>query len=112
MPSGGKRRRCPRTLSFDLNCRIAVSLSLATWDSSLPIAYRLYLPKDWAEDAERREEAEVPEDVEFRSELPYRGKPIAGHVGFQSTDCLSSLSAQGLGRGCRAAGRGGGARGR
>jgi len=36
------------------NCRVAVSLSVATWDSSLPIAYRLYLPKEWAEDAERR----------------------------------------------------------
>ena len=49
------------------NCRIAVSLSLATWDASLPIAYRLYLPKDWAEDAERREKAEVPEQVEFQT---------------------------------------------
>ena len=27
------------------NCRVAVSLSLATWSSSLPIAYCLYLPK-------------------------------------------------------------------
>jgi SRSO17 transposase len=27
------------------NCRIAVSLSVATWNSSLPIAYRLYLPE-------------------------------------------------------------------
>jgi SRSO17 transposase len=26
------------------NCRVAVSLSVATWSSSLPIAYRLYLP--------------------------------------------------------------------
>ncbi|HLO07402.1 MAG TPA: IS701 family transposase [Terriglobales bacterium] len=49
------------------NCRIAVSLSVGTWDSSLPIAYRLYLPKDWAEDAERREKAEVPEEVEFQT---------------------------------------------
>jgi SRSO17 transposase len=49
------------------NCRIAVSLSVATWDASLPIAYRLYLPKDWAEDAARREKAEVPEEVEFRT---------------------------------------------
>ena len=49
------------------NCRIAVSLSVATWDSSLPIAYRLYLPKDWAENAERREKAEVPEEVEFQT---------------------------------------------
>ena len=49
------------------NCRIAVSLSVATWDSSLPIAYRLYLPKEWAGDAARREKAEVPEAVEFQT---------------------------------------------
>ena len=49
------------------NCRIAVSLSVASWDSSLPIAYRLYLPKDWAEDAARREKAEVPEEIEFQT---------------------------------------------
>ncbi len=28
------------------NCRVAVSLSVATWSSSLPIGYRLYLPKE------------------------------------------------------------------
>ena len=49
------------------NCRIAVSLSIATWVSSLPIAYRLYLPKEWAEDGERREKTEVPEEVEFQT---------------------------------------------
>jgi SRSO17 transposase len=49
------------------NCRIAVSLSLATWGSSLPIAYRLYLPKEWAEDAERREKTEVPKEVRFQT---------------------------------------------
>ena len=49
------------------NCRVAVSLSVATWSSSLPIAYRLYLPKEWAEDSERREKAEVPEEVEFQT---------------------------------------------
>jgi SRSO17 transposase len=49
------------------NCRVAVSLSVATWGSSLPIAYRLYLPKEWAEDGERREKAEVPEEVEFQT---------------------------------------------
>ncbi len=49
------------------NCRVAVSLSVATWGSSLPIAYRLYLPKEWAEDAERREKTEVPEEVRFQT---------------------------------------------
>lgn len=49
------------------NCRIAVSLSVSTWNISLPIAYRLYLPKEWAEDSERREKTEVPEEVGFQS---------------------------------------------
>src|SRR5271155_1804138 len=49
------------------NCRVAVSLSVATWSSSLPIAYRLYLPKEWAEDAERSKKAEVPEGVGFQT---------------------------------------------
>jgi len=48
------------------NCRVAVSLSVATWASSLPIAYRLYLPKEWAEDVQRRQKAEVPEGIEFQ----------------------------------------------
>ena len=49
------------------NCRVAVSLSVTTWDSSLPIAYRLYLPKEWAEDAERRRKTEVPEEIVFQT---------------------------------------------
>jgi SRSO17 transposase len=49
------------------NCRVAVSLSIATWSSSLPIAYRLYLPKQWADDAERRQQTEVPEEIEFQT---------------------------------------------
>jgi SRSO17 transposase len=49
------------------NCRVAVSLSVATWSSSLPIAYRLYLPQEWAEDAKRRKKAEVPTEVEFQT---------------------------------------------
>src|SRR6266542_3465852 len=49
------------------NCRVAVSLSVETWSSSLPIGYRLYLPKEWAEDAKRREKTEVPKEVEFQT---------------------------------------------
>ncbi len=49
------------------NCRVAVSLSVATWSSSLPVEYRLYLPKEWAEDSDRREKTEVPEEVEFQT---------------------------------------------
>jgi SRSO17 transposase len=49
------------------NCRVAVSLSVASWSASLPIAYRLYLPKEWAEDRKRRKKAEVPKEVAFQT---------------------------------------------
>jgi SRSO17 transposase len=49
------------------NCQVAVSLSVATHQGSLPIAYRLYLPKNWAEDAARRDIAGVPDDVRFQT---------------------------------------------
>jgi len=44
---------------------VAVSLSLASVQGSIPIAYRLYLPKDWAADSVRRKSASVPEDIAF-----------------------------------------------
>lgn len=49
------------------NCRVAVSLSVAAWGASLPIAYRLYLPQEWADDAQRRKKAEVPAGVKFQT---------------------------------------------
>jgi hypothetical protein len=49
------------------NCQIAVSLSVANDRSSLPIAYRLYLPESWATDPDRRAAADVPSDVVFRT---------------------------------------------
>ena len=49
------------------NCRVAVSLSVATWGSSLPIAWRLYLPESWTQDRKRRRRAGVPEEVEFQT---------------------------------------------
>lgn len=47
------------------NCQVAVTLSVATDHASWPIALRLYLPEAWANDAERREKACVPEEIEF-----------------------------------------------
>jgi SRSO17 transposase len=49
------------------NCQVAVTLSIANHDASLPAAYRLYLPKDWASDRERRRKAGVPDDVSFKA---------------------------------------------
>jgi SRSO17 transposase len=63
---GVARQYCGQIGKQD-NCRVAVSLSAATWSSSLPVAYRLYLPKEWAEDAGRREKTEVPKEIDFQT---------------------------------------------
>ena len=42
-------------------------MSIANDHDSLPIAFRLYLPEDWAEDAERRRKAGVPEAITFKT---------------------------------------------
>ena len=47
------------------NCQVAVSISLASDQGSLPVAWQLYLPEDWAADPERRAKAGVPEAVRF-----------------------------------------------
>ena len=46
---------------------MAVTPSLATWEASLPMAYRLYLPREWAEDRARRRRAGVPEEIRFQT---------------------------------------------
>jgi SRSO17 transposase len=61
---GVARQYCGQLGKQD-NCQVAVSVSLANEQYSLPVAYRLYLPKEWAEDAVRRAEAKVPETVAF-----------------------------------------------
>jgi SRSO17 transposase len=49
------------------NCQIAVTLSIANHHASLPVAYRLYLPKDWVTDRPRRRKAGVPKDITFKT---------------------------------------------
>ena len=47
------------------NCQVAVSVSLACEAASVPVAWQLYLPSDWAADPARRDKAGVPEALEF-----------------------------------------------
>jgi SRSO17 transposase len=56
---GVARQYCGQLGKQD-NCQVAVSLSIANEQASLPVAWRLYLPKPWAEDAARRTKAGVP----------------------------------------------------
>lgn len=61
---GVARQYCGQ-LGKQENCQVAVSLSVANQQASLPVAYRLYLPKVWAEDAVRRAKAGVPDELRF-----------------------------------------------
>src|ERR1700675_1459407 len=63
---GVARQYCGQLGKQD-NCQVAVSLSLANHHASLPVAYRLYLPEDWAGDSKRRRKTGVPEDVRFKT---------------------------------------------
>src|ERR1700757_4754478 len=63
---GVTRQYCGQLGKQD-NCQVAVSLSLANHDASLPIAYRLYLPEDWANDPVRRHKAKVAETIAFQT---------------------------------------------
>src|SRR3954467_4729026 len=63
---GVKSQYCGQ-LGKEANCQVAVSLSIANHFASLPVGYRLYLPKEWAEDRARRDRAGVPEDIRFKT---------------------------------------------
>lgn len=65
---GVARQYCGQLGKQD-NCQAAVSLSLANAYASLPVAYRLYLPQDWATDAARRKKAGVPEEIGFQTKI-------------------------------------------
>jgi SRSO17 transposase len=63
---GVTRQYCGQLGKQD-NCQVAVSLSIANHHASLPVAYRLYLPEEWAEDKARRRKAGVPKEVVFKT---------------------------------------------
>jgi SRSO17 transposase len=63
---GVARQYCGQLGKQD-NCQVAVSLSIANHHASLPVAYQLYLPKDWAKDRARRRKAGVPKQISFKT---------------------------------------------
>ena len=79
---GVARQYCGQLGKQD-NCQVAVSLSLANRHASLPVAYRLYLPEDWAGDSERRRKAGVPQDIVFKTkpEIALEQIEVACEVG-------------------------------
>ena len=70
---GVARQYCGQLGKTD-NCQVAVSLSLATADGSVPLDYRLYLPKEWAEDTGRCKRAGVPRRLVLRPRARLPGR--------------------------------------
>src|SRR5687767_15794617 len=62
---GVARQWCGRLGKQD-NCQLGIYLIYAAPGGYAPLDRRLYLPKEWANDPERRAKAHVPEDVVFQ----------------------------------------------
>ena len=73
---GVARQYCGR-LGKTENCQVAVSLSLANEVGSVPLAYQLYLPQEWAKDRKRRERAGVPPEIAFQTKGEIAREKIA-----------------------------------
>src|SRR5260370_8039312 len=59
---GVTRQYCGQLGKQD-NCQGAVTLSIANHAASLPVAYRLYLPQEWAPDPLRRDNTGGPNPI-------------------------------------------------
>ena len=62
---GVARQWCGR-LGKQENCQIGVFLAYTSSKGHAPLDRRLYLPKDWVDDPQRRQECHVPADVTYR----------------------------------------------
>src|SRR5262245_643617 len=63
--SVGVKRQYSGTAGRIENCQIGVFLTYAAPQGHVLLDRELYLPREWAEDAERRQEAGVPQEVRF-----------------------------------------------
>jgi SRSO17 transposase len=67
--SVGVQRQYTGSAGKVTNCQLGVSLAVATPSEHLPVDFELYLPESWTEDAARRKEARIPDDVPFKTKL-------------------------------------------
>ena len=63
---GVKRQWCGRLGKVE-NCQLGMFLAYSTSRGAALVDAELYLPKEWAEDDERRAQTHVPREMEFRT---------------------------------------------
>jgi len=74
------------------NCQVAVSVSLASEQASIPVAWQLYMPKCWTEDPQRCAVVGVPEEIEFAT----KGQIVLPHLGRVDEARQFAISAEDL----------------
>ena len=77
--SVGVKRQYTGTAGKRENCQVGVFLAYASGQGQAFIDRELYLPKEWAEDEQRRKRAGVPEGVEMRTK-PELAKGMLGRA--------------------------------
>jgi SRSO17 transposase len=77
--SVGVQRQYSGTAGKVENCQVATVLSYASPRGHVFLDRRLYLPKDWAEDQLRRDQAKVPDSVRFQTK-PQQAKLMLAHA--------------------------------
>jgi SRSO17 transposase len=65
--SVGVTRQYSGTLGKTGNCQVTVNCHYTERTLAWPVATQLYLPKNWAHDEQRREQAHVPKEVTFQT---------------------------------------------
>jgi SRSO17 transposase len=65
--SVGVARQYSGTIGKVANCQITVNCDYAERTLAWPVATRLYLPKEWANDPVRRQQAHIPEVIPFQT---------------------------------------------
>ncbi len=108
--SVGVARQYCGALGKVANCQVGVSVNAATDEASCPLDWRLFLPEEWDQDAERRAKAHLPADVRHEEkwrlalrildelrEWGLAGKPVLADAAYGDiTGFRAGLSERGL----------------
>jgi SRSO17 transposase len=65
--SVGVARQYCGALGKTANCQVAVSVHLGTDSGCVPLSWELYLPAEWTDDAQRRKEVGIPDEIRYRT---------------------------------------------
>src|SRR3954468_1696054 len=67
--SVGVQRQYTGSAGKIANCQIGVSPTVSNGGEHLPNDFELFLPVEWANDPARRREAQIPDDVQFKTKV-------------------------------------------